>query len=346
MENNTLVAVDLAKSVFQIGLSDHPGRVTRRERLPRDKFLEFFAQLPQAIVIMEACGSAHYWARKIEELGHVVVLLPPHYVRPYVLRNKTDRTDTDAILEAYRNEQIRRVPIKSVTQQVLGTLHRLRSGWVGERTARINSLRGLLRELGFFIPVGRKEVLPHAWEIIQDADSGLPDALRPGLSSLCEEIVGLSTHIEETEKQLKALACQIPAVSRLFSVPGIGILTATALYAFVGDIGRFPSGRHLASYIGLTPREYSSGLRRRLGRISKRGDPYLRMLLIHGARAILCHAKRMKQPDRLRAWALRLEKTAGHNKATVALANKLARIAWAVWKNDRNFEPVPEPQAA
>lgn len=346
MENNTLVAVDLAKSVFQIGVSDRPGRVTRRERLPRNKFLEFFAQLPQATVVMEACGSAHYWARRIEELGHVVVLLPPQYVRPYVMRNKTDRIDTDAMLEAFRNEQIHRVPIKSVPQQVLVTLHRLRSGWVRERTARINALRGLLRELGFFIPVGREHVLPDAWEIIGDAESGLPDALRPSLAALCEEIVNLSKRIEQVEEQLKTLAKQLPAVSRLYSVPGIGFLTATALYAFIGDIGRFPSGRHLGSYIGLTPREHSSGLRRRLGRISKRGDAYLRTLLIHGARAILWHAKRMKQPDRLRAWALRLEKTNGHNKAAAALANKLARIAWAVWKNDRDFEPVPESRAA
>jgi transposase len=160
------------------------------------------------------------------------------------------------------------------------------------------------------------------------------------------EIVSLSTRIEEVEKQLEALAKQLPVVARLRSVPGIGLLTATALYAFVGDISRFPSGRHLASFLGLTPREYSSGLRRRLGRISKRGDAYLRMLLIHGARAILWHAKRMKQKDRLRAWALRLERKLGHNKAAVALANKLARIAWAVWKNDRNFEPAPEQQAA
>jgi transposase len=342
MGNDTLVAVDVAKAVFQIAVSERPGRVIRRERPPRDRFLEFFAQLPQATVIMEACGSAHYWARRIEEMGHVVVLLPPQYVRPYVLRNKTDRTDTDAMLEAFRNDQIRPVPIKSVTQQVVGTLHRLRSGWLGERTRRVNALRGLLRELGYFIPVGRKHVLPHAWEIIQDADNGLPEALRPSLSALCEEIVALSKRIEEIEQQLKALAQQIPAVSRLMSVPGIGLLTATALYAFVGEIGRFPSGRHLASYIGLTPREYSSGLRRRLGRISKRGDTYLRMLLIHGARAILWHAKRMKQPDRLRAWALRLERKIGHNKAAVALANKLARIAFSVWKNDRDFEPLPE----
>jgi transposase len=344
--NDTLVAVDLAKSVFQLAVSERPGRVVRRERLTRDKFLEFFAQQPQSTVTMEACGSAHFWARRIEELGHKVVLLPPQYVRPYVLRNKTDRNDTDAMLEAYRNEQIRVVPIKSVTQQVLGTLHRLRSGWVGERTARINALRGLLRELGFFIAVGRRAVLPHAWEIIQDASSGLPDALRPSLVTLCEEIVELSKYIEDTEKRLNALSQQIPAVARVYSVPGIGILTATALYAFVGDPLRFPSGRHLASFIGLTPREYSSGSHRYLGRISKRGDAYLRMLLVHGARAILWHAKRLERPDRLRAWALRLEKKIGHNKAAVALANKMTRIAWAVWKNDRDFEPVPEVQAA
>jgi transposase len=179
MENDTLVAVDIAKEVFEVGVSDRPGHVARRRRLARYEFLEFFAQLPQATVVMEACGSAHYWARRIEELGHVVVLLPPQYVRPYVVRNKTDRKDVDGLLEACRNDRIRPVPIKSVTQQVLGTLHRLRSGWLGDRTRAINALRGLLRELGFFIPEGSKHVLPDAWEIIQDPKSGLPDALKP-----------------------------------------------------------------------------------------------------------------------------------------------------------------------
>ncbi len=174
MGNHTLVSVDLAKAVFQLGVSDQPGRVSRRERLPREKFLEFFAHLPQATVVMEACGSAHYWTRQIEALGHVVVLLPPQYVRPYVLRNKTDRNDADAILEAFRNQQIQHVPVKSVTQQVLGTLHRLRSGWLGERTARINCLRGLLRELGFFIHVGRRQVLPEAWQILGEAATSSP----------------------------------------------------------------------------------------------------------------------------------------------------------------------------
>ena len=171
-------------------------------------------------------------------------------------------------------------------------------------------------------------------------------ALKPSLAALCEEIAALPTRIEDVEAQLEALAQQIPLIARLRSVPGIGLLSATALYAFIGDPSRFPSGRHMASFVGLTPREHSSGLRRFLGRISKRGDAYLRMLLIHGARSVLWHAKRMKHRDRLRSWALNLERKVGHNKAVAALANKLARITWAVWKNDRNFEIAPEPQAA
>jgi len=346
MQNDTLVAVDIAKEVFEVGVSDCPGRVTLRKRLLRNRFAAFFTQRPQATVVMEACGTAHYWARRLEELGHVVVLLPPQYVRPYVVRNKTDRTDVDALLEASRNQQIRPVPIKTLTQQVIASLHRLRSGWLADRVRSINTLRGLLRELGFFIPEGRRHVLPEAWEIIHDHHRGLPDALRPGLAALCEEIASLSTRIEDVETQLEALARQIPTIARLRSVPGIGLLSATALYAFIGHPARFPSGRHLASFLGLTPREYSTGLRRRLGRISKRGDSYLRLLLIHGARSVLYHAKRMKDRDRLRSWALRLEQKVGHNKAAVALANKLSRITWAVWKHDRSFEPLPEPQAA
>jgi transposase len=346
VQNHTLVSVDLAKDVFQIAVSEEPGKVARRLRLRRDEFLEFFVQLKPATVVMEACGSAHNWGRRIEELGHRVVLLPAQYVRPYVLRNKTDRNDTDGMLEAYRNEGIRPVPIKNVTQQVVGSLHRLRSGWLGERTARVNSLRGLLRELGYAIPEGRKHVLPEAWEIIQDPNSGLPDALRSSFAAVCEELLALDKRIEDIEEQLKALAKQLPAVQRLLTVPGIGLLTATALYAFIGDVSRFPSGRHLASYLGLTPREYSSGLRRKLGRISKRGDSYLRMLLVHGARSVLARAHTVKQPDRLRVWALRLEKTAGHNKATVALANKIVRILYSVWKHDRDYSPVVETQAA
>jgi len=194
-------------------------------------------------------------------------------------------------------------------------------------------------------PAHRPHQLLARRAFLEDADCGIPDALRPALAEVCQEIRELEQRIQRVEQQLEALARQIPAVGRLRSIPGIGLLIATALVAFVGDISRFPSGRHLASYLGLTPRGYSSGSRRHLGRISKRGDAYLRLLLIHGARAVLWHAKRMPQPDRLRAWALRLEKSAGHDKAAVALANKLARIAWAVLKHDRDFTPVAEQAA-
>jgi transposase len=337
MQNDTRIAVDLAKAVFEIAVSDRPGRVGRRERLPRAQFLSFFAQRPAATVVMEACGSAHYWGRRIEGLGHRVILLPPYHVRPYVRRNKTDRTDAKGILEASRNEDIRPVPIKTVSQQVLTSLHRLRSGWMGERTARINCLRGLLRELGFFIPTGAREVIPAVWALVEDADADVPDTLRPFLAELCQEIREIEARVDRVEKQLQAMSRQLPVVAQLMTIPGVGLLTATALLAFIGDIRRFPSARHLASYLGLTPREYSSGLRRYLGRISKRGDGYLRTLLIHGARSVLLHA-RQKQPDRLREWAHHIAKTHVHNKAAVAVANKLARVVWAVWTHSQPYQ--------
>jgi transposase len=336
MSNDTRIAVDVAKAVFELAISDRAGHVSRRVRLPRPQFLPFMAQQPVATVVMEACGSAHYWAREIEKLGHRVVLLPPHHVRPYIRRNKTDRTDAKGILEASRNDDIRPVPIKSVNQQVLTSLHRLRSGWMLERTARLNALRGLLRELGVFIPVGSSEVVPATWVLIEDADSNLPDSLRPIFAEACREIREIEARVRLVEQQLASIAEQLPAVEHLQTIPGVGLLTSTALVGFIGDIQRFPSGRHFASYLGLTPREYSSGLKRSLGRISKRGDGYLRTLLIHGARSVLVHARK-QQPDRLREWANQLAKTHVHNKAAVAVANKLARIVWAVWKRERPF---------
>ena len=336
MGNDTRIAVDVAKAVFEVAISNQAGRVARRERLQRPQFLAFMAQQPAATVVMEACGSAHHWGRKLEALGHHVLLLPPHHVRPYVRGNKTDRTDAKGILEASRNQDIPPVPIKSVAQQVLTSLHRLRSGWVAERTARLNALRGLLRELGIFIPLGAREVVPAVWLLVEDADSDLPDALRNVVAEACQEIRDIEARIKLVERQLQATAEQLPAVALLVTIPGIGLLTATALVAFLGNIQRFPSGRHLASYLGLTPREFSSGLKRRLGRISKRGDGYLRTLLIHGARSVLLHARK-QQPDRFREWAHNLEKTHVHNKAAVAVANKMARILWAVWSRQTPY---------
>ena len=340
MQNDTRIGVDIAKAVFEVAVSDRPGRVVRTARLRRGQFLEFFAQQPAARVLMEACGSAHHWARRIEQLGHRVILLPPHQVRPYVKRKKTDSTDAKGILEASRNEDIHPVPIKSVSQQVLTSLHRMRQGWMAERTARLNALRGLLRELGVFIPVGAENVVPTVWALIEDADSEVPDALRFVFAEACQEIREIEARVKQVERQIQALAEQLPAVAHLLSIPGIGLLTATALVAFIGDVQRFPSGRHLASYLGLTPREFSSGLRRYLGRISKRGDGYLRTLLIHGARSVLHHA-RTQQQDRFRSWAIKLSKTHVHNKAAVAVANKLARIVWAVWSRQQPYRQLP-----
>jgi transposase len=340
---DTTIAVDLAKSVFEIAVSEKAGRVTGHHRLSRNAFLPFFVQRPPATVLMEACGSAHHWARQIEAIGHRVLLLPPHRTRPYVTGNKTDRTDAKGLLEAHRNEQIQPVPVKTVDQQALSALHRLRSAWLAARIARINTVRGLLREFGIVIPLGSKRLVPKLQELLEDADSGIPDSLRPTLDEARSEILDLDRRMRSVEHQLRALARQLPVVHKLRTIPGIGLITATAFLAFVGDVGRFPSGRHFASYLGLTPREHSSGLRRRLGSISKRGDVYLRMLLTHGARSVLWKAKARKTPDRLRAWALRVERLRGHNKAAIALANKLARVVWAVWRRDLEFtEQAPE----
>lgn len=339
--HDTLVGVDLAKAVFQLATSSRPGRFDSHPRLSRDQFLPFFAQLPAAVVIMEACGTCHHWARKVRELGHAVVLLPPHQVRPFVRRNKTDRSDAKALVEAYRNGDIRPVPVKTPEQQVLTSLHRLREGWMAQRTARLNALRGLLREQGVFIRVGSAEVVPAVRSLIEDADSELAAPLRALFAEACDEIRQIERRLHLVERELTALAHQIPAVERLLQIPGIGLIIATALVGFVGDLRRFPSARHLASYLGLTPREYSSGLRQRLGRISKRGDAYLRMLLVHGARALLSRARTVAAPDRLRVWALALEKRAHHNKATVALANKIARIAWAVSVKQTDYRSLP-----
>jgi transposase len=260
-------------------------------------------------------------------------------VRPYVLRNKTDGADAKGLLEALRNDDVRPVPVKSVDQHRLAGLHRLRSAWMATRTARLNTLRGLLRELGFTIPIGARQVVPRVTALVSEADSRLPDALRPVLFEVTREIHDLEARVREVERVLETLSRESELLARLRTVPGVGLLTATALVGFVGDVQRFPSGRHFASYLGLTPRESSSGLRRRLGAISKRGDPYLRMLLIHGARSVLLHAKKKTaEPDRLRSWALGRERARGHNKGAVALANKLARIVWAVWRRDRAYD--------
>jgi len=338
---DTTISVDIAKSIFEVAVSDRPGHVKEQHRLTRSRFLRFFAERRPVRVLLEACGSAHHWARQLQALGHEVVLLPPHAVRPYVSRSKTDRSDARALLEAARNEDIHPVPVKTCSQQAITALHRLRSCWLSARTARINTVRGLLREFGVAIPVGARQVTPHVRRVLNQDDSPVPPALHEPLISLAAEIGELENRIRETELQLQRLAKQIPVVSLLKTIPGVGPLSATALVAFVGDVHRFPTGRHFASYLGLTPREHSSGLRRRLGAISKRGDVYLRMLLIQGARAVLWASHRSSRKDRLRLWTQKVHASRGPNKAAVALANKLARVVWAVWRFGAQFQEAP-----
>ncbi len=299
--------------------------------------------------MLEACGSSHYWARKLRSLGHDLVLLPPHLTRPYRTGNKTDRADAKALLEAFRNDEICPVPVKSADQQAMIALHRLRSAWMRARTSRINTVRGVLREIGIAIPVGARHVVPNVRAMVEDPDTAITDVLRATLYDACEEIRALEARIQSVETRLNGIARVSEPAKRLRTIPGIGLLTSTALVAFIGDARRFPTARHFASYLGLTPREYSSGSKRRLGRISKRGDGYIRMLLTHGARAVLLSAKRAKSPDRIRAWGLELQARQGHNKATIGLANKLSRIVWAVWTREeayRTLSAVSQPACA
>lgn len=340
--NATTVAVDLAKHRFELALADEQWRILERRRVTRAVFSRFFANRARCRIVMEACGSAHHWARTLATQGHEVMLLPAQYVRAYVRRNKTDAADASALIEAARCAQIRAVPIKSIEQQAVQQLHRLRSQWIGTRTARINLLRGCLREFGIPIPLGAARGIAAARCALAAPGSSLPESLHPLIEDTLSEITELERRARAAERQLLALTREDPIVQQLLQIPGIGLLTATALRAAIVDIQRFASGRHLASWLGLTAREHSSGERRLLGRISKRGDVYVRTLLIHGARAVLLAAKRAARADRpldrLRAWALATEQRCGHNKATVALANKLARIVWATWKYQRAFD--------
>ena len=340
MEHSTTIAVDLAKSVFEIAVSDEPGRVSLRRRLTRSQMASFFVNHPACEVVMEACGSAHFWARFLESHGHSVKLLPPAHVRRYRLGNKTDRADAEALLEASRNEKIFPVPVKTVGQQTLTALHSLRCGWIGTRTARLNVLRGLLRELGIVIPQGPRHVLPRVADALSSDE--VPTELHPALLACCDEIRKLDDNIRQVERRLTAISRELPAARSLLSVPGIGLLTSTAMLGFVGSPARFPSGRRFGSFLGIVPKEFSSGSNHHLGAITKRGDSYLRTLLVHGARSVLLAAKRSPHPDRLQAWAVRLEKRRGHNRTATALANKLARIAWAVWSRNTVYEARAE----
>jgi transposase len=294
---------------------------------------------------MEACGMAHYWGRIAQQHGHRVTLVPPAYVRPYVRRNKTDRADAEAILEAVRSGEMPSVPVKRVDQQAMVALHRVREQWMTTRTARINTLRGILREHGVLLPAGARAAVQAVPRVLDGATATLPMHLRTVLTSVYTEIRAIEMRIADLERELQLLATADPVVARLQTIPGIGLLTATALVGSVGHIHAFRRGRQFASWLGLTPREHSSGTRRRLGGISKQGDVYLRCLLTHGARAVLVTAHRRQAAaqslTRLHHWAIAVRARRGHNKAAIAVANKLGRTVWAVWHHDVPFS-VPD----
>ena len=348
----TTVAVDLAKDMFEVALANRAGRVIERKRLTRRQCDGFISGLTAGTeVVMEACGTAHYWGRRCQARDLPVRLLPVQYVRPYVRRNKTDRTDTDAMLEAARCGGIQPVPVKTVAQQTLQALHRVRTQWQAARTARINVVRGLLREQGWPVPVGARTVLARVAGILEDVEVALPDLLRHTVALVVEEMCALETRIATIDRQLARVAAEHPVAQRLQQIPGVGVLPATALVGAVNHIHAFRRGRAFASWLGLTPRESSTGGRRYLGRISTRGDGYLRCLLTHGARAVLLAAQRTARTTpqrltRLQQWAVTTAARRGHNKAAIALANKMARIVWAVWHRVVTFQARPAQSTA
>ena len=343
----TIVGVDLAKSVFQLAVANHAWKVIEAHRLTRTQFERWFSNRRVELVVMEACGSAHHWARWLVSLGIAVKLLPPAYVRAYIKRNKTDAADARALLEAVRCAELHPVPVKSLEQQALQGLHRTRSLWMATRTSRINALRGFCREFGIVIAQGSRLGVEQISRALADPHSAVPRLIRSTMVLLVEEIRLLETRISQLERELTLLARQSSACTILLTIPGIGLLTSTAMLAATsGNVQHFGDARHFASWFGLTPKEYSSGNTRHLGRISKRGDRYLRMLLTHGARAVLRAATIAQQAGRaldpLRRWALAVQGRSNHNKAVCALANKLARICYATLRDGTPYgEPAP-----
>lgn len=340
----TTIAVDLAKHVFEVACVNEHERVLSRHRLTRAQFERFLRGHAAAEVVMEACATSHHWGRTAQAHGHHVTLLPPQYVRPFVRRQKTDRTDVVGLLDAQRSAGVKAVPVKTVAQQELLALHRLRRQWVVTRTARINAVHGLLGEFGICFAQSARRVRSVVPRLLADAALPIPGRLRRALAVLVDEVGALEDRIATIDRELQAWADEDVVIQRLLTIPGVGLLTATALVGTVGHIQGF-TPRRFASWLGLTPREHSSGMTRRLGGITKQGDVYLRSLLVHGARAVLAAAKRTAQRQRplsaLQQWALAVATRRGSNRAAIGLANKLARVIWVVWVNDVIFERRP-----
>jgi len=335
--NITTIGLDLAKNVFQVHAVDQKGRVIVRKKLRRTMVNTFFAKLSPCLVGMEACGSAHHWARELQRLGHNIRLMPPQYVKPYVKRSKNDATDAEAICEAVTRPTMRFVPIKATEQQASLMLHRTRDLLVKQRTMLANAFRSHLSEFGIIAATGMGNIAKLITIVKENKDDDIPKAARIALRMIIGQLSDLKTRIDRLEKEIITCHRKNPESKRLATIPGIGPLTASALSATITDASQFSSGRQMAAWLGLVPRQNSSGGKEQLGRITKQGDGYLRQLLVLGATSMLGVVNKKRTPDD--DWVIALLQKKPPRLVTVALANKMARIAWAIMIRKESYSP-------
>jgi len=332
----TTIGIDLAKNVFQVHGVDEGGKAVLRKQLKRKDVVSLFANLEPCLIGMEACGGAHYWARKLAALGHTVRLMAPQFVKPYVKTNKSDRNDAEAICEAVARPNMRFVPVKTGEQQAVLSVHRARQGFVKARTAQANQIRGLLAEFGIVIPKGMGHIAKRLPEILEDGENGVPGMMRELLQRLGENLKDMDGQVGELERQIKLWHRDNEQSRKLEAIAGIGPITASAYVASVGDAKSFKNARQVAAWLGMVPRHEGTGGKVRPGRISKRGDVYLRTMLIHGARSVIAQFER--KPDQANGWLKELLARRNKNIAAVALAAKNARIAWALLAHERSYQ--------
>jgi transposase len=337
----TTIGIDLAKHVFQVHAVDAAGKVIVRKALRRAQVLPFFTKLSPCLVGMEACGTSHHWVRELMALGHTVKMMPPAYVKAYVKRGKTDAADAEAICEAVTRPTMRFVPIKSREQQAALSMHRARNLLVKQRTQSVNMMRGLLAEFGTNIPEGLERALTMARQVVEGEAPDIPAAAIKIIFALSQQALDTHSHVREIDRALAALQRSDDMARRLATIPGIGPIGATALAASVTDPGQFRSGRQFAAWLGLTPLQNSSGGKERLGRISKMGDKYLRRLLVIGATALIRFAK--SKPETAHPHLINLLARKPVRVASVAMANKMARIVWAVMTRGEVYRPDHAP---
>jgi len=342
----TTVGIDLAKNVFQMHGVDERGKTVLRKQLKRAQVAVFFGNLPPCLIGMEACASAHYWGRTLQRFGHTVRLMASQFVKPYVKTNKNDAADAEGICEAVGRANMCFVPIKSIEQQAILSVHRVRQGFVKARTAQANQIRGLLGEFGLIIPQGIINVTKRVPELLEDASNELPVAFRQLIDHLTQHLKELDRQVKEFERQIIAWHRGSELSQKLEKIPGIGALAASALVASIADARSFDNGRQVSAWLGLVPRQSSSGGKPKLLGMSKRGDAYLRTLLIHGARSAILAAQR--KTENRNVWLANLLTRRHPNIAAVALANKNARTVWALLAHGREFKAdyVPTRMAA